>query len=364
MMRVALVAVAVLLAAGGTYWYVFEWPAGANAADPRPQLEQNQPKGPPATVVEVAVAEQGEVVRSIESVGTLQSNESVIVRPEIGGRIASINFKEGERVRKGALLFSLDDSVYRAELAEAEARIQLARRNSERATELFQRRVGTARTRDEATAALESALASVALAKARLDKTRLTAPFDGVTGLREVSVGDYVNPGQALVNLEDIDTIKVDFRVPEPSLRDVRVGQTIEVSLDAYPGSTFPGEVFAIDPRIDVEGRSIVLRARLSNPDGRLRPGLFARVNLVVERAPDAVLIAEQAIVPMHETNLVFRVIDGKAVRTPVILGQRRGGMVQVIEGLAPGETVIIAGQMKVRDGAPVTIFRPGAAGS
>src|SRR5690606_24997523 len=142
MMRVALVAVAVLLAAGGTYWYVFEWPAGANAADPRPQLEQNQPKGPPATVVEVAVAEQGEVVRSIESVGTLQSNESVIVRPEIGGRIASINFKEGERVRKGALLFSLDDSVYRAELAEAEARIQLARRNSERATELFQRRVG------------------------------------------------------------------------------------------------------------------------------------------------------------------------------------------------------------------------------
>ena len=142
----------------------------------------------------------------------------------------------------------------------------MARRNSERASELFDRRVGTARTRDEALAALSSGQAAIALAKARIDKTRITAPFEGVLGLRQVSLGDYVNPGQDIVNLEDIDPIKVDFRVPEPSLRDVREGQRIEVALDAYPGEAFPGEVFAIDPRIDVEGRAVVLRARASSP--------------------------------------------------------------------------------------------------
>ncbi len=364
-MRVGLALVVALLVAGGAYWYAFERPAGASTSD-RPAAATPAPKAqaPRATVVEVARVEQGEVVRSIGSVGTLQSNESVVIRPEIVGRIASINFKEGDRVQKGKLLLSLDDSVYQAELAEAESRVQLARRNSERASELFDRRVGTARTRDEALAALSSGQAAIALAKARIDKTRITAPFEGVLGLRQVSLGDYVNPGQDIVNLEDIDPIKVDFRVPEPSLRDVREGQRIEVALDAYPGEAFPGEVFAIDPRIDVEGRAVVLRARLNNPDGRLRPGLFARVNLMVERTPDALLVPEQAIMPIEGGNVVFRVVDGKAVRTEVELGQRRMGQVQIRRGLSLGDTVIVAGQMKVRDGGSVTVRRPGEAGS
>ncbi|MFN4090691.1 MAG: efflux RND transporter periplasmic adaptor subunit [Alphaproteobacteria bacterium] len=356
------------LVAGGGYWYAVERPAAESAAERAPsgaaQAQQPPPQAPRAApVVEVAAVQLGSVVRSIGSVGTLQSNESVIIRPEIVGRIASIDFREGERAEKGQILFRLDDSVYRAELAEAEARLQLARRNAERASELFDRRVGTARTRDEATAALSSGQAAVALARARLDKTRVAAPFGGVLGLRRVSLGDYVNPGQDIVNLEDIDPIKVDFRVPEPSLRDVREGQTIEVALDAYPGEAFPGTVFAIDPRIDMEGRSIVLRARLDNPDGRLRPGLFARVNLVVDRTDAATLIPEEAIVPVEGGNVVFRVVDGKAERVPVRIGQRRMGQVQILDGLSVGDSVIVAGQMRVRDGAAVTT-RPAAVGS
>jgi membrane fusion protein, multidrug efflux system len=166
------------------------------------------------------------------------------------------------------------------------------------------------------------------------------------------------------VNLEDIDPIKVDFRVPEPSLRDLREGQAIEVTLDAYPGESFSGQVFAINPRVNVEGRSVVLRARLPNPDGRLRPGLFARVELVIERQDNALLVPEQAIMPTEEGNFVFRVVDGMAVRTPVTLGQRRGGRVQVVKGLSQGEVVIVAGQMKVRDGAPVSARQPAGAGA
>src|SRR5690606_1248780 len=233
----------------------------------QPRAEARETAVAAAVTVEAVPVRVGTVTRTITAVGTLQSNESVILRPEIAGRIAEIHFREGERVAAGAPLVTLDDSVYRAELAQAEAGLNLSRQNSQRAQELFQRRVGTARTRDEAMAALRASEAEVALARARLEKTRLTAPFSGVLGLRRVSVGDYVIPGQDSGNLENIDPIKVDFRVPEPALRDIQVGQSVEVQVDAFPGETFTGEAYAIDPRIDADGRSVVIRARLENDD-------------------------------------------------------------------------------------------------
>ena len=340
-----------------SYWYLLR----RSGAGPQPASQAAEKPVVQPVFVETVAVQTGTVTREVTAVGTLLSNESVMIRPEITGRIAAIHFKEGEFVQKGARLISLDDSVHKAEVAQAEARADLNRRNNSRASELFERRVATERTRDEAFSAVRSSDAEIALARARLDKTRINAPFEGVLGLRRVSAGDYVNPGQDIVNLEDIDPIKVDFRVPESALQLLRTGQAIEVQVDAFPGQSFQGEVYAIDPQVDVQGRSIVIRARVANPDNRLKPGLFARVGLIVERRENAMLIPEQAIVPLENGSAVFRVVDGTAKLTQVETGQRRAGQVEIVRGLQPGEIVITAGQLKVRDGAPVTVSAPGA---
>ena len=184
----------------------------------------------------------------------------------------------------------------------------------------------------------------------------LRAPFSGIIGLRSVSVGDYVKEGADLVNLESIDPLKVDFRVPEVYMRQVQVGQSLQVQLDALPGKTFEGKVFAVNPLIDAAGRAVVIRAMVRNPDTSLRPGMFARVRLITRNAQDALVLPEQALVPQGDQQFVFRILDGKAVRTKVDVGQRRDAMVEILNGVAKDDVVVTAGQLKLRDGAPVTI--------
>jgi membrane fusion protein (multidrug efflux system) len=213
------------------------------------------------------------------------------------------------------------------------------------------------RARDEAQAQLAIDHAEVDLARARLDKTRIAAPFAGVVGLREVSVGNYVSPGQDLVNLEDIDPIKVDFPVPERALSAVEVGQPIEVTVDAWPGRTFEGEVYAIDPQINAQGRSIAIRATIDNPESLLRPGLFATVRLITARREQAVLVPEQAIFAQQGKPYVYKVVDGVARLTEVQLGGRRVGQAEIVSGLAAGDVVVTAGQIKLRDGAAVRVI-------
>lgn len=293
--------------------------------------------------------------RMIEAVGTLDSDESVVIRPEIAGIITKILFREGQPVKQGAPMIKIDDSIYRAELTEAQANGNLAAANYERAQSLYKKQTGTARALDEARAALDAGKAQVALAQARMAKTVITAPFGGVAGLKKISVGDYVTPGQDIVNLEKIDTLKADFRIAEVNLPLVKAGQTIKVGVDAVPGRVFEGKVAAIDPRIDAAGRSVVIRASIPNTDGLLRPGLFARINLVLENRAGALAVPEEAILPQGDKKSVYRVVDGKVAPTPVETGQRRGGMVEIVKGLSAGDTVITAGQMKVQPGMPVT---------
>jgi membrane fusion protein (multidrug efflux system) len=307
-----------------------------------------------AVPVETAQVVVGPIQRRLGAVGSLRSNESVILRPEIAGRIVEIPFEEGEPVRRGDVLVVLDDTIYRAEVEQVRAALELSQANHDRAVDLLARNAGTTRARDEALAALRANQAALELAKARLEKTVITAPFDGVIGLRNVSVGDFVAIGQDLANLEQIDPLKADFRVAEVYLAAVRRGQKIELTVDAFPRESFPGEVYAIDPLIDESGRSILLRARLPNPEAVLRPGLFARVTLVLNERDDAVQVPEQALVPQGEDQFVFRVVEGKAVRTRVTAGIRRDGMVEITEGLGPDDEVVTAGQLKIRDGAPV----------
>ncbi len=316
--------------------------------------------GPPsATSVEAARVVTGPLERSIEAVGDLISNESVVLSPEIAGRVIEILFEEGQGVEIDAPLFRIEDSIYKAQLAQAQASLALSQANYNRAQELLKAQTGTARARDETLSRLNIDLAEIDLAKAQLNKTLISAPFTGIVGLRQVSVGDYVTPGQPLANLESIDPLKVDFRIAEVYLSSLKVGQKIAVSVDAFPDKTFEGVVYAIDPRIDSAGRAIVLRARLSNQDNILRPGLFARVKLVVEQKENAIMIDEQALMPQGDEQFVYRVIDGKAVMTKVETGMRRAGKVEITSGLTTDDTVITAGQMKIRPNAAVTVLPP-----
>lgn len=320
----------------------------------------------PPTAVETAVVTVDSVTDSISAVGTLRADESVVIRPELAGRIEKIHFIEGERVARGEPLFSLDASLIRSELREADANLAMSRRAFERAGDLIGRKLIPQADYDDARSQLEIDEARLASAGTRLDKTVINAPFDGVVGLRQVSPGDYVNIGQALVSLVQLDPIKVDFSVPEIYLSRLDPGQVIELKLDAFPNETFRGEVIAIDPQIDVNGRSVVLRAVLPNEDRRLRPGLFARLDLELARHEDALMVPEQALWPQGERKFVFRVEEGQARLVEVQTGIRRAGSVQIVSGLAPGDEIVTAGQLKLFDGASVAPVNPAnaAAGS
>lgn len=371
-----IVALLVLVAlGGGAYWYFVKQggtintllagkvpsPGGSSAGAPAPG---GPPGGTPPMPVEASPVRTGTVSRQVTAVGSLLSSESVVIRPEVAGKVSEIAFQEGQAVKKGAVLIRLDDSIARATLAQAQASIAFSRAELSRAEELYRQRTGPARNREQALAKLQSDEAAVQLAKAQLEKLTLTAPFDGVLGLRKVSVGDVVAAGKDIVNLEAIDTLKLDFRVPELYLPTVRTGQTLKVAVDSFGGRTFDGTVYAIDPLVDVNGRAVVIRARVPNTDGTLRPGLFARVVLTLDQTPNAVLVPEQAISAFGKKQFVFKVVVGKAVQTTVTLGERRNAEVEITAGLQPGDVVVTAGQLKIRDGAPVVVVNNKPAGS
>jgi membrane fusion protein (multidrug efflux system) len=356
--RSKLIVVCVLLAAvTGGYWYLQrpqEPPAAQAAVQEQAAAE--------SIVVEAVEVEVGRVVDATTVTGTLRSDEDATISTEISGRVSGVHFREGQMVGQGDLLFTLDDAIYRAELATAEANLELSKRNYERASELLERNAGTERAKDEAVAQMAIDQAEVNLARTRLDKTRITAPFDGVIGLRQVSVGEYVTPGQDLVNLEDIEPIKVDFRIPERLLAAVDAGQAIEITVEAWPERTFDGAVYAINPQVDAAGRSIILRAQIENEKRLLRPGLFARVKLITDQREQALLVPEQAIVPQGGKRYVFKVVDGKVKRTEVEVGTRRVGEAEILSGLKAGDVVVTAGQMKLQDGVAVRVLEGGSA--
>lgn len=324
-----------------------------------PSAAAGAARGAEGIPVETLPARVGEQVRAWAAVGSLQANESVTVRPEISGRIARLGFEEGQQVNRGDVLFALDDSVFVAQEAEARARLALSTRNAQRAEELFARGLISPSDRDTAVAAREVDAAALRLAGAQAAKASIQSPFAGRAGLRQASVGDYVNPGQDLVVIEDLARIKLEFRLPELALADVREGQVVQVELDAYPGERFDARLYALDSRVASDTRSIGARAVLDNPDGRLRPGLFARVNVVVERRKDALLIPEQAIVSRGASAFVYVVEEGRAKEREVQLGQRGDGQAEVRSGLVAGQQIVVSGLQRLSDGASVQVLAP-----
>jgi len=356
----------IAIAAGGGYWFGQQRTKGGTAAanataavgpgSASGAVTADKGGGAQAVLVEAITASTAPMPQSITAVGSLRSDESVTLRPEVAGRVSAIGFQEGQRVTKGTVLVKLDPAINEAEVQQAKANLTLAKAKYDRAVDLQKQGFISGQARDEAENSLKVMEASLSLATAKLNKMEIRAPFSGLIGLRSVSVGDYVKEGQDMVNLESIDPLKVDFRVPEIYLRRVQVGQKLEVSLDALPGRKYEGMVSAINPLVDAAGRAIVIRAQVRNADTALRPGMFARVKLLTKDERDALVLPEQALVPQGEEQYVFRVVDGKAARTKVELGQRREGKVEVVKGIAAGDTIVTAGQLKLRDGTPVTL--------
>jgi len=302
--------------------------------------------------VEVAEAQRVALADEVLAVGTLRAKETVVVKPEIPGRIVSIGFSDGARVRKGEVLVRLDDSVLAAQVEQARAERGLAQANYERAEDLAKRNFISGSARDQAAATLKVQSARLELAEAQLAKTRIAAPFSGVLGLRNVSVGDFVKDGAELVTLEDISSMKVDLRLPERYLGQLRRGQVITIAVDAFPERRFEARLDALDVQIDANGRSLLARGRLENPDGALRSGMFAKARIVLREKPDAVVIPEEAILPAGSEAYVFRLENNRAMRTRVETGIRREGKVEIVSGLSAGDLVVTAGQLRLRGDA------------
>lgn len=361
-----LVAVIGIAAAGGVAWWVQNKPPTsgvATAPAPRPAGAGANAAVP----VEVGKVESARISDEFEAVGSLRSRQGVVLRPEVSGRIARLGFRDGARVKRGQLLVQLDDTLQRAQLQQAQAQAAIARTNLQRNRELLAQDFVSASAVDQSAAALEVAQAQVALAQAQLARMRIEAPFDGVSGIGSVNVGDYVKDGAELVSVEDLSSMSVDFRLPERFLGRAVRGLPVEVRLDAMPGQVYEARVEAIDALLDANGRSLLVRARLANPRGELRSGMFARARTVFAVRENALLVPEEALVPLGGKQYVLKVVDGPtgklAQRLEARIGARMPGKAEVLEGLAAGDLVVTAGQAQLTrpEPQPVRIVDIGA---
>ncbi|MDM8535581.1 efflux RND transporter periplasmic adaptor subunit [Desulfobacterales bacterium HSG17] len=347
-----LVSVALVIVFNGVFFFLPKPSASVNPDEKKAALAM-----PPMTV-EVTDVIVSSSTQEIKTVGNLMANESVIMRSEVNGRITNIEFNEGQKILKGNVLFTLDQSVLKAEADKAKADLDLHWADYKRAKNLLKDKAISVRERDKAYALWKLDKANVQVVQAQLDKTVIRAPFDGTLGLRKVSTGDFINAGQDLINLEDISKLKVEFKIPEIHSSLVKAGQKVLFESDAFVNEIFEAEVYAVNPRIDNQGRSLEVRAVMENREQKLRPGQFVRVSLEVGQQESAIFIPEQAVIPQPKRNFVWKISEGKTQMTEVSIGKRKKGMVQIIKGLNPGDTVITGGIQKIGPGMPVNAVK------
>jgi membrane fusion protein (multidrug efflux system) len=287
--------------------------------------------------------------------GQLEAEHSVMLQPELAGIIESIDFEQGQYAEKGAVLFTLRSREQVAKLREAEANRDLARSRWNRAKQLVSRDASSLAARDEAQAEFEIARARVDLARLEVDRTRIRAPFDGAVGQRLVDIGERVEQDTELVRVDAIDRLQLTFGITDEGLSLARVGMKVRARVRPYPGEKFEGEVFFVSPTLDPRNRRIWIKAWMPNQGHRLRPGLFANVDLELRRIENALAVPESAVSVDHRGAYVWQ-IDGEGVasRLPVELGLREGGVVEVVRGLRAGASVVVAGAHKVSEGAKV----------
>lgn len=291
--------------------------------------------------------------QEVSALGTVRANESVDVTSKVSDRVAAIHFREGQQVRKGDLLVELDNAEARADLAAAEAALAESRSQYKRSQELYQTRALSEAQLDQLKATMLSNESRVAAARSRLEDRLIRAPFSGRVGLRNVSVGGLVSPGEVITTLDDLSVVKLDFSVPEVFLAALEPDLPVSASSSAYPGETFAGRVASVGTRVDPTTRSVTIRALIDNGEYRLRPGMFMTIKVVRAEA-EALMVPERAIVPEDTRHYLYVVEDGIARKREVVVGRRRPGEVEIVEGVIPTDQIVVDGTLDVRDGLPV----------
>lgn len=336
---------------------ILAFAAGAALGQPTKNAAKDAAKAAPAMPVKAAAARVAPAVDEAGAIGTLRADEAVTIRPEIAGRVAEIRFNEGQNVARGAVLVRLDQAELAAVLAASAAQAQLDKQRLERSEDLFKKSFISQQGLDESRSNYARSLAKQREDAARLAKTEMRASFPGVAGLRQVSEGQYVAAGTDIARLEKIDQLKLDFRLPESYIGKLKAGQPVKALVDAYADKAFSGTIYAIEPGVDDQTRTIQLRARVANLDLKLRPGMFARVQVQLGVREKAIWIPEAAIVPRGQDSYVFRVAGGKADLVRVQTGARKVGEVEIVKGLVAGDLVVTEGTQKIGPGSSVILI-------
>jgi membrane fusion protein (multidrug efflux system) len=310
--------------------------------------------GPPAMPVEAATARTDTVIDAILATGQIEALQSIDLRPDVEGRVVQILVREGTSVSRGTPLFKIDDAELKAQVAQLTAERDLARQSLTRTRDLLQQKASSQAELERAEATMRSNEAQLARLKVRLDRTLVRAPFAGLVGQRFVSLGDYVDTGTRLVTLQTVTPQRASFQVPERYADQLKVGQQVSFRVAALPGRQFTGKVDFVDPVVQLPGRTITVKARVPNPRRELQAGMFIEARLATAVRPDAVVVPEDAILPLQGSNFVWVVTDGKATRRQVELGVRTPGFVEVKNGVERAELVVVGGQERLAEGAPV----------
>lgn len=314
---------------------------------------------PPATVAAAEV--QTETWQPyLAAVGSLVATQGILVTTEIAGKVSAIHFESGQQVEAGTLLLQLDDSVDQAELEGIVAERRMSELQFKRREELLDSKTISRSDVDEARLRMENAIAQLDTKRAKIAKKRITTPFSGWLGIRQVDLGEYLQPGAAIAPLDAMDPIYLDYALPERELDQISVGQEVEVRVQAFPDETFSGRVAALNPGIDPGTRSLRVRATLENPQARLRPGMFAEVRTLLPQRPAVLTLPQTAITYNPYGDSVFVIQENESgplvQRRQVKTGGVRNGRVEIVTGLQAGERVVIAGQVKLRNDQPVVV--------
>jgi membrane fusion protein (multidrug efflux system) len=322
---------------------------------------------PPPMPVETASVVKSRVADRFEAVGTIEASEAITVVSEIDGAIVRLPFREGSAIRRGGLIAQLDDAQLRSEVARAEALRDQARSSYSRVKSVVDQGAGAPQDLDDAAAALKVAEANLSLAKSRLSKTSIVAPFSGSLGSRRVSPGAFVRAGQAITDLAKLDELRVNFSAPERYLGQLHKGAVVNISTTAYPGYLVIGHIDVVEPVLDPGTRSARIVARVRNPGGRLRPGMSANVSAVLGQRQNALTIPSEAIFAEGDQSYAYVVKpDSTVTRSALTLGTRLSDVVEVVKGLEPGQMVVRTGHQKLFEGAKVipVASRPGGEGA
>lgn len=310
--------------------------------------------GPPAMPVEAAAARSDTVVDAILATGQIVAMQSIEIRPDVEGRLVSILVREGSTVARGTALFKIDDAELRAQASQVEAERDLARQSLTRTRDLLSQKASSQAELERAEATMRSNEAQLERLKVRLDRTVVRSPFAGVMGQRFVSLGDYVTSDSHLAALQTVSPQRASFQVPERYAQQVKLGQQVTFRVASLPGREFTGTVDFVDPIVQLPGRTIMVKAQVPNPRRELQSGMFIEARLATAVRPNAVVIPEDAVLPLQGTNFVWVVTDGKATRRQVELGVRTPGFVEVRSGVESAEQVVVGGQERLAEGAPV----------